>query len=133
MADSSPVPQSGGQPEYRIGDAEREVVVERLQAAFGEGRLDAGELEERLEIAYGAKTRSDLVALEADLPPVPMPAPPRQREPFLTPDVLPFLMPPMICTIIYLITNAGGYFWPVWVWLGCSVPLAFVLVGRRNR
>lgn len=55
-------------PEIRIGDREREQAVTHLGVAFGEGRLDVAEYDERVAAAYGAKTASDLLHLTADLP-----------------------------------------------------------------
>jgi hypothetical protein len=62
----------GGAPSrdaLRAGNAEREQVVQRLNRAFSEGRLDVAELEERVAQAYAAKTLGDLRPLTADLPP----------------------------------------------------------------
>ena len=53
----------------RAGNAEREQVVQRLSRAFGEGRLELVELEERVAQAYAAKTLGELRPLTADLPP----------------------------------------------------------------
>src|SRR3712207_8360072 len=55
-------------PEQRASDAEREAAAERIRVAAGDGRLDADELEERLERAYAARTVGDLEALTRDLP-----------------------------------------------------------------
>jgi hypothetical protein len=55
-------------PELRISDADRERVAERLRDAAGEGRLTIEELDERVELAYAARTGSDLTPLTADLP-----------------------------------------------------------------
>jgi len=52
----------------RVSDAERHAVAERLRDAAAEGRLDWGELEERLEQTYAARTYADLVPLTGDLP-----------------------------------------------------------------
>jgi hypothetical protein len=52
----------------RASDAERDAVVGRLNQAAGEGRLTMGEFSERLELAYAARTRGDLVPLLRDLP-----------------------------------------------------------------
>ena len=52
----------------RVGHAERDAVAEQLRVAAGEGMLDLEELEERLELAHGARTRADLSSLTADLP-----------------------------------------------------------------
>jgi hypothetical protein len=52
----------------RAGDADRDAVAEMLRFAAGEGRIDPSELEERLGLAYGAKTYGELDVLVADLP-----------------------------------------------------------------
>jgi hypothetical protein len=54
--------------EIRVSDADRERVAERLRDAAGEGRLTIEELDERVELAYGARTGTDLAPLTADLP-----------------------------------------------------------------
>lgn len=54
--------------ELRIGDAERDAVVVALHDHFAAGRLDRGELDERMDAALAAKTRGDLRALVRDLP-----------------------------------------------------------------
>jgi uncharacterized Tic20 family protein len=58
-------------PALRVSHAEREPVVERLQQAYAEGRLDMAELDLRLHLAMTAKTRADLDAVLADLAPLP--------------------------------------------------------------
>jgi hypothetical protein len=55
-------------PSLRASDSEREEVAERLRHATVEGRLTAGELEERLEALYRSRTYGELDALVADLP-----------------------------------------------------------------
>ncbi|MBC3841734.1 DUF1707 domain-containing protein [Streptacidiphilus sp. 4-A2] len=73
---SEPQPGPRRQPAVRASDAEREALVERLNAACGEGRLDLEEFSERLELAYAARTRAELDALVEDLPQaVAVPAP----------------------------------------------------------
>ncbi|WP_285580325.1 DUF1707 and DUF4870 domain-containing protein [Actinoallomurus iriomotensis] len=61
----------------RVSHDEREPVVERLQQAYAEGRLDKAELDLRLHLAMTAKTRDDLASVLSDLapPPAPVPAP----------------------------------------------------------
>lgn len=72
-------------PSLRVGDAERNEAAEALSQHFSDGRLDQGELKERLDRAMSAKTGADLSGLMADLPPLPgrqgaaMPVPPRRR------------------------------------------------------
>ncbi len=55
----------------RVSNAEREPIVERLQQAYAEGRLDKEELDLRLHLAMTAKTRDDLAAVMSDLAPAP--------------------------------------------------------------
>lgn len=53
--------------DLRASDAEREGVVERLQEAFAEGRLEHSEFDMRMHLAMTAKTRGDLEAVTRDL------------------------------------------------------------------
>ncbi len=57
-----------GPPAIRASDGEREVTMQRLQAAAGEGRLSFEELADRIEAAGGAVTRDELERLTRDLP-----------------------------------------------------------------
>ena len=64
----------------RASDADRQQVVDRLQAAHEDGRLKIEEFTERMGLAYQAVTYGDLAKLAADLPaaspqPEPRPAP----------------------------------------------------------
>lgn len=52
----------------RIGDAERDQAVARLQECHVEGRLTVDELDERLQAALKAKTGADIDKLFTDLP-----------------------------------------------------------------
>jgi hypothetical protein len=54
--------------DLRASDAERERVARILHDAMAEGRLTVGELDERLQQTYAAKTLGELVPLTADLP-----------------------------------------------------------------
>jgi hypothetical protein len=60
----------------RVSDSERERAVDVLSKAFAEGRLNAEEHDTRVERAYRARTRSELLALSADLPAWPLATPP---------------------------------------------------------
>ena len=67
-----------GGADTRASDRERDAVVQRVQDAFAEGRLDDAEFDERSRAALTARTHADLDALLADLPaasPAPGPAP----------------------------------------------------------
>jgi len=59
---------TSGAPPVRASDAERDQAAEILRAGYAEGRLSSAELDERLTVAYAAKTRADLHALTGDLP-----------------------------------------------------------------
>jgi len=52
----------------RVSDADREQAAEVLREAAGQGRISMDELDERLELAYAAKTYADLTAVTRDLP-----------------------------------------------------------------
>ena len=58
----------GGGAGVRVSDQERDVVVQRVQTAFAEGRLDDTEFGERMRAALTARTRGDLDMLLTDLP-----------------------------------------------------------------
>ncbi len=62
--------------QLRISDNDRQKVADVLRDAAGEGRIDLEELDERLELTWGAKTYADLVPITADLylPAHPQPA-----------------------------------------------------------
>ncbi|WP_433335573.1 DUF1707 and DUF4870 domain-containing protein [Spirillospora sp. CA-294931] len=57
--------------DLRVSNAEREPVIERLQQAFAEGRLDHGEFDMRMHLAMTAKTRGEMAAVLHDLEPLP--------------------------------------------------------------
>jgi hypothetical protein len=52
----------------RVSDGDREQAAEVLREAAGQGRISMDELDERLELAYAAKTYADLAVLTRDLP-----------------------------------------------------------------
>jgi hypothetical protein len=54
--------------QLRVGDRDRDAVVQRLQQAFAEGRLDDEEFDQRTRAALTARMSGDLAALTRDLP-----------------------------------------------------------------
>src|SRR5262249_14043442 len=52
----------------RVSDSDREQAADVLRQAAGHGRITMDELDERLELAYAAKTYADLAAVTKDLP-----------------------------------------------------------------
>lgn len=53
--------------EQRASDADRERAADHLRRAGGDGRLTVEELSERVELAYGARTRPELERLLEDV------------------------------------------------------------------
>jgi hypothetical protein len=53
----------------RAGDRDRDAVVQRLQEAFADGRLDDDEFDQRTRAALTARLASELDVLTRDLPP----------------------------------------------------------------
>ncbi|MEU3354635.1 DUF1707 domain-containing protein [Streptomyces sp. NPDC037389] len=60
-------PEAAPWGEQRASHTDRETVVQRLQQAAVEGRIDFHELDERLEQALNAKTHGELAVLTVDL------------------------------------------------------------------
>lgn len=52
----------------RVGDSERDAVVQRLQEAFADGRLDDDECDQRTRAALTARLSTELAVLTQDLP-----------------------------------------------------------------
>ena len=71
MADGGPATgpaAAGSSPAVRASDRDRDAVVQRVQEAFAEGRLDDTEFDERMRAALTARTLAELDVLLADLP-----------------------------------------------------------------
>jgi Domain of unknown function (DUF1707) len=108
-------------PELRAADADRERTAETLRAAAAEGRLSSEELEERLEVAFAARTEAELARLVEDLPAAPRPRP-SARSPRHRGELRAFLATSALLLAIWALTGAG-YFWPVWPILGWGALL----------
>jgi uncharacterized protein DUF1707 len=79
---AGPGDQGGaGRGYLRASHADREHVVGMLKAAFVQGRLTKGELDDRVGQTLASRTYGELAALTADLPPRLIAAPPAQRRP----------------------------------------------------
>src|SRR6516225_5644133 len=66
-----PAEPAGGpakSPAVRASDRERDAVLQRVQQAFADGRLDDAEFDERMRAALTARTHADLDVLLTDLP-----------------------------------------------------------------
>jgi hypothetical protein len=55
-------------PDLRASDQERDAIVERIQVAFAEGRMDDAEFDARVRAALAARTHRELLSLTEDLP-----------------------------------------------------------------
>ena len=91
----------------RASDSDREDVAERLRAATAEGRLLAGELEERLEVAFRARTYGELDALVVDLPAPPSTVPSTRRRPGLPVVAGATLALGILLSVLAASANAG--------------------------
>jgi hypothetical protein len=114
--------------DVRASDAEREKVATALRDHAGDGRLDPEELDKRLDLAYAARTRGDLVPLLADLPSADDEKPSRPRR-----DNDPGPLPPVIFLSLMLVAiwamAGAGYFWPMWP---IGAMLLASLAGHRH-
>jgi hypothetical protein len=64
-------PAAAGRDQLRAGHTDRDEVIEVLKGAFVDGQLTKDEFGARADRALAARTRADLTALIADLPPLP--------------------------------------------------------------
>jgi len=109
-----------GRGDLRAADADREATAERLRHAHGEGRLDTGELEERLQACYSARTYGELDWLVADLPGTPKDAEASRRQ------RRPARLVPLVAVLVALaiVFHAG---WVLW-----GLVVLAVVRGRRR-
>lgn len=130
----------------RAGDRDRDAAVERLRAAYAEGRLQEPELDERLGAALVARTVGELNELTADLPAAQAPlvrTPPSRpgaatdRQVALRGAWGTWVLAVGINVVIWLAVVLGTgsvvYFWPVWVagpW--GAILLMSTLTGGRG-
>ena len=101
----------------RIGNADRERVVEQLRKHTSDGRLTLEEFADRVTEVYAAKTAGDLEVTLRELPAeraVRFDVEHRQRMRRLKEHLMPYVFTCLMCIAIWALTGAG-YFWPVWV------------------
>jgi hypothetical protein len=71
MGEISPLGRDDSAPaadRLRASHEDRDRVIEVLRVAAGDGRLTAEELDDRVEVAFSARTYGELAALTSDLP-----------------------------------------------------------------
>lgn len=115
----------------RVSDAERTEVTDALCKHFADGRLDEGELNDRVARATAAKTRAELAPILADLPPLghvqhpQVPVPSRRRNPLLW-AVVSVLCAPFLLGSAFAL--GAAVFARAHAVSHALVPLAFVAV-----
>jgi hypothetical protein len=109
----------------RVGDADRERVVELLRGHAIAGRLDADELEDRLGHAYAARYGAELQAVLAELPAEPalVRRPARRSRPRPPVALFPIALAALIGAAA--VTGAWWLLWLIW-------PLVVVVGPRRH-
>ena len=125
-----PQPVPPGVPAYRISDAERNAVIERLQSGMSEGRISLYEFEERLDIVMNAKVAQDLEPAVADLPLLPRDVKAglkrkrkRARQHFYA-HFVPYLSVNGFLIMVWGLTTAPGFFWPAFPIGGWGIGIA---------
>jgi Domain of unknown function (DUF1707) len=115
-------------PNVRASDADRDRVASLLREHHAAGRLSPQEFSERLDRAFAATTMGELDKLLADLPSIdlyrlpdaaltryPRPVQPRRRGRGWRVAWGIWFTVSLLCFVIWGITGAHGYFWPIWV------------------
>ena len=120
----------------RASDADRDIVLRTLADAYAEGRLDPVEYDERADAVTSAKTLGELPVVLDDLVPMTAPCTPwpldtrsveelavakwekSRRDAFMG-----FLIPTLICWVVWGLTMFGGFPWPVFPMVGTAIPL----------
>jgi len=130
----------------RASDADREIVRVVLADAYADGRLTREEYDERLNTLYESRTLGELPALVTDLEPLDGPA----QAPAARPDedlrtrgarkwrkdveesFVAFLIPSIICVVIWIAATGAGFFWPVFPMLFLGLNLIKTVAQRES-
>jgi hypothetical protein len=130
----------------RASDADREVVRAVLVDAYADGRLTREEYDDRLNTLYGSRTLGELPALVTDLVlpdgPAMAPAPllaaelrqrgARKWRKDVEESIAAFLVPAIICTVIWIAATGRGFFWPAFPMLFLGINLLKTVVQRES-
>jgi hypothetical protein len=139
-------PRQPGHASMRASDADREIVRAVLADAYADGRLIREEYDDRLNTLYGSRTLGEVSSLVNDL--VPADSPLMAPAPLLPADLrtrgarkwrkdveesfVAFLVPSIICTVIWFAVTGRGFFWPVFPILILGLNLVKTVVQRES-
>ena len=143
-------PRSPNHGSLRASDADRDVAHRALGSAYADGRLTREEFDQRSEAVLGARTLAELPVLLDDLVPAVDPWARSSVVPVEDPAALQaravaayradvreglwgFVSASIICWVIWGVTSAGGFPWPVFVMLGTGLHVLRLLVMRRDQ
>jgi hypothetical protein len=131
-------------PNMRASDADRDRAASLLREHHAAGRLTAEEFSERLDRAFSATTVGEIDGLLRDLPTIDLyrlPDAALTRRPRSRPPVRRassrarsgawravwgvWFTVSLVCFVIWGLTSAPGYIWPLWV----AAPWGAVLAG----
>jgi Domain of unknown function (DUF1707) len=131
----------------RAADADRDLVLGALGEAYAEGRLDREEYDERADRVHVAKTLGELPGVLEDLVPQESRLPSR-RTPLAVGTVdeqavarweksrrealMGWLIPTVICWVVWSATMFGGFPWPLFPMLGTAIPLLATQVQKKD-
>ncbi len=139
-------PRQPGNASMRASDADREIVRTVLADAYADGRLTREEYDERQNTLYGSRTLGEVSSLVTDLVPpdgpaaVPAPLRPadlrtqgaRKWRKEVEESFAAFLVPSIICTVIWIAAAGGGFFWPLFPMLFLGLNLVRTVVKRES-
>jgi hypothetical protein len=114
----------------RVGDAERDEAARALGDHFASGRLDREEYDERLELAFAARTGNDLTALFRDLPQPRGAGSPARVHSARRGHRIPFLPVLLILIGLAIVFHSS---WIVWIGLGAMLLVKKFQWERRHR
>ena len=139
-------PRQPGHAPMRASDADREVVRAVLADAYADGRLTREEYDDRLNTLYASRTLGDMPALVTDLVPPDGPATApaalqsadlrtrgaRKWRKDVEESFAAFLVPTVICTVIWIAVTGRGFFWPAFPMLFLGLNLIKTVVQRES-
>ena len=139
-------PRQPGHASMRASDADREIVRAMLADAYADGRLTREEYDDRLNTLYGSRTLGEVPSLVTDLvPPDDPPAAPalpptadlrtrgaRKWRKDVEESFAAFLVPSIICIVIWIAVTGRGFFWPAFPMLITGLNLVKTVVQRES-